>query len=908
MVWTWPEASGNGDTVAGYAAAWQKSGTSTWVETFFPGATSTNWTVVGLEPYTSYQLRVRANSSAFPSFGEASYSSATFTADYPAAPLAPTSRSDLGGFSNVTTLWLEWAPPNSYGLPVVEYEVQFINQTAVSTGTAASYLNSDLTPGATFLARVRARNAPSLLAGGTDPAGWGPWGPYGVFRTAEPQAPERPDAPVRTQLTGGASNVTSIAITWPVPASVGLDISTYLVWVDGSDAPRMVSLNYFQLDGLEEGSNHSFSVAAVNGAGTSPRSAVTHLTTATGRCDAPPLRMGPPSRLFLPSIANTTNIFLQWQADGPCPERIREIQLSIDGATLSLPNEADCRNAYYLTNLAPGTSRTIRARARNEFGSFGEWSDNVTFTTAAAAPSKPGAPPTLLLINLTAVELALPLPAPNGESVEEVEAQWLRQDGAVLGAASFASSHWDASAASARVVLPIDDSNVTTSYRYRARNAIGWGEWSEKLVVGQEVTFEPAAPAQPTLVPSSLAPRSFGISFELPTQSASPLAGATFPVDRVELILQPAGQPVSRPPPPPLSPLAVFFTSLLTSALLCSSSAQLTAIQLHSSDLGTLCATAANGPCAYTLSSLEPNTTYSVSLAAYSEGGPSRSSPSLSVQTPPDVPDPVTNVRVTGVSSSEIDVAWTAPAQDNGGGLDSYVVSACSRGVGGAQSCTDTSVLSPMTSAQVSGLPAGQNFTVTVVAENSLGPSVNASADGLFTTWAVPVTPAMPYLGHDLLGLSNTTTIHVRWDAPFENGRPIEKYTLRVDGNELEYAPPPLSCPCPHLHSALFPHLHLLPSPTPPPPAGQVRWQPRLPAVHIRQPVPRHLAQPLGPSHERNRGQRLGRARSVCHGARRAWPPYEHRREAGRSQHAGHRWPRPLLRGRYRHRLRALVS
>ena len=159
MGWNWNAAIGNGHAVEGYDVELAaQSAPSTWSAAEL--GVQLEWSASGLLPYTSYRIRVRANSSGFPDAGAWSYSAYWYTRDYPAAPDAPTRRADTGGFSNVTSLVLEWPVTNGYGLTILEYEISVTPaasgvETVTSTGTATYAIVSDLSAGSVYVAKVR---------------------------------------------------------------------------------------------------------------------------------------------------------------------------------------------------------------------------------------------------------------------------------------------------------------------------------------------------------------------------------------------------------------------------------------------------------------------------------------------------------------------------------------------------------------------------------------------------------------------------------------------------------------------------------------------------------------------------------------------------------------------------------
>ena len=463
----------------------------------------------------------------------------------------------------------------------------------------------------------------------------------------------------------------------------------------------------------------------------------------------------PPSQVYKPGLVNSTTIIVSWKAKNQvCSQYNRYSYIEVDGEETRLPFLYNCENEFYVTDLLPGSARRFRVRLANQVGSS-NWSDYVNFSTAATEPGKPYDPPVLRSLNLSMVVLALPLPISNGLPIERLEIESLAS-GQVVG-----TDYVDTNSISDEVIaiLPRGTENASVTYRYRAYNSKGWGDFSDPLIAAQTVTFEPAAPARPLLVENSTTPRSFNISFTLPTTSATPLAGQFYPIERMEIQVKPADG------------LMVVY-------------------QLYEADIAASCPASAI-PCSTPISGLKPATTYTIVLAAFSEGGGSTPGPALTVSTPPDVPSPVTDVQVTvegeepGEQSTALHVQWSPSVDSNGGSLGGYRVWVCDVQSG---ACTYNETAASVISTTVAPLEAGRNFTVDVAAFSSVGQSANVTAGKAYTTYSTPLAPGMPYLGDELAGLSNTTTIHARWNVPFSNGLEILRYNLLVDGRFEEQA------------------------------------------------------------------------------------------------------------------------
>ena len=95
-----------------------------------------------------------------------------------------------------------------------------------------------------------------------------------------------------------------------------------------------------------------------------------------------------PAQVYLPGMSNASNLVIRWTARSACSGLIPTVDLEIDGDVLTLPNTYHCPNYYYLSGLAPGTSKTFRVRAQNAIG-FSNWSTYETYRTSTTAPGQP---------------------------------------------------------------------------------------------------------------------------------------------------------------------------------------------------------------------------------------------------------------------------------------------------------------------------------------------------------------------------------------------------------------------------------------------------------------------------------------------------------------------------------------
>ena len=181
--------------------------------------------------------------------------------------------------------------------------------------------------------------------------------------------------------------------------------------------------------------------------------------------------------------------------------------------------------------------------------------------------------------------------------------------------------------------------------------------------------------------------------------------------------------------------------------------------------------------CSFTVtsSSLSPATSYDLQLAALNDlGYTSRFSIPTELTLAPTVPSAVVGLNVTDVTSSTLTLEWSAP-EANGAPILNFTLFTCDDELG---ACVSEGVANTSTSASVSGLLPGFNYTVSIVATNAVGSSASASAPGTFTTLAPPLRGYAPFQAPALEGLDQTTSLHVMWYGPYDNGAPLTGYEL----------------------------------------------------------------------------------------------------------------------------------
>jgi len=190
----------------------------------------------------------------------------------------------------------------------------------------------------------------------------------------------------------------------------------------------------------------------------------------------------------------------------------------------------------------------------------------------------------------------------------------------------------------------------------------------------------------------------------------------------------------------------------------------------------------------YTIS-LPPGSAFSMTVRSVNSVGVSIPSFAFQVSTPASRPNQVVNKDVTNVTQTSLDVRWVEPAS-NGQPITMYQIWTCDVR---SLECKLLQLTGspPVTTVTVGSLASGRNYTVTVESFNLLGSSGNATSSDFYTTFDVPLKPAQPFLAPALAGLPLTTTQHIMWTPPFDNGDPIVGYQLLVDGSTLHYVEAP---------------------------------------------------------------------------------------------------------------------
>jgi hypothetical protein len=164
--------------------------------------------------------------------------------------------------------------------------------------------------------------------------------------------------------------------------------------------------------------------------------------------------------------------------------------------------------------------------------------------------------------------------------------------------------------------------------------------------------------------------------------------------------------------------------------------------------------------------SLSNGVTYTFSVKAVNDAG--TGAPATTTATPKAVLPGVPSGVVGTPGNGEVALTWTAPVDDGGAAVSSYVITPTAGGT--PQTPIDTG--STSTTFVVPGLTNGTVYTFTVAARNGTGPGAASEASAPVTPGAVPGAPTA------VTATGGNASASVRWTAPAGNGRAVTGYVV----------------------------------------------------------------------------------------------------------------------------------
>ena len=729
-----------------------------------PGSrgSTTRYTVSGLKNGTTYRFKIRAKNAigVGPNSKRAS-----------ATPMgAPEVVANLSAEAGDEQVVLSWdTPANTDQIDAWEYGIKEANGASYawhaipdSRGSTTRYTVSGLKNGTTYRFKIRAKNAIGV-------------GPNSKRASATPVAPATvPGLVGSLSATPGDGQV---VLSWDAPSSDGGSAITgyeYQYSPSGSGWTSVSDVNA-TVSGLNNGTEYTFEVRAVNGVGQGPASTAS-ATPATV----------PGTVVNLSAAAGDGQVVLSWDApssDGGSAITGYEYQYSPSGSGWQAVSDVHAT----VSGLNNGTEYTFEIRAVN---SVGKGAASSTSATPVAPATVPGT-----VVNLSAtpgdgqVELGWDVPANDGgsaitgyeyqyspsgsgwQAVSDVHAtvsglnngtEYTFEVRAVnsvgQGPASAASAtpatvpgtvvNLSAAAGDGQVVLSwavpsSDGGSAITGYEYQySPSGSGWTSVSDVnatvsgLNNGTEYTFEVRAV------------NSAGEGAASST-SATPVAPATVP-GVVENLSAEAGDG------------QVVLSWAVPSS---DGGSAITGYEYQYSPSGSGWTSVSDVNA--TVSGLNNGTEYTFEVRAVN--GVGQGPASTASATPATVPGTVVNLSAEA-GDGQVVLSWDAPSSDGGSAITGYEYQ-YSPGGSGWTSVSDVH-------ATVSGLNNGTEYTFEIRAVNSVGKGAASS------TSATPVAPAtVPGTVVNLSATPGDGQVELGWDVPANDGGSA------ITGYEYQYSP-----------------------------------------------------------------------------------------------------------------------
>ena len=536
----------------------------------------------------------------------------------------------------------------------------------------------------------------------------------------------RPGAPTNLQAT--AQDSSTIDLTWVEPEDDGgSPINGYRIeWSpDGSGGWEDVVANTgsdatsYSDEGLDPNTTRHYRVSARNTKGDGPPSNVDDATTLAGR-------PGRPQNLRA-SARDTSQIDLTWRTpddDGGAEITGYRIEWSDDRSgwvDLVVDTESDDTDHIH-TNLRPGTTRYYRVSAINSAGT-----GRPSLVATATTLDVPGAPRGLSATPNGKTQIDLRWSAPSDDGGSPVEGYQV--DASDNGGATWTVLVEDSRGTATTYSHTGLSAGETWHYRVRAINEWGKGAYTDPPASATTDASEPGPPQD--LVAEANGQTQIALDWDPPDDDG----GSRVTGYRIEF----SGN----------------------------GGATWSTLESNTRRTTTL----------YHDQNLDPGTTRHYRVAAINSVGTGDYSNEDSATTAPAVPGPPTGLSAIANGTAQIDLAWSAPADDGGARVTGYRIEVSDNGTSWRDLRSDTN--SDDTDYPHTGLDPGTTRHYRVSAINAAGTGDPSDVAFATTDPTVPDPPTGLAAAAD-----GQTRIRLSWVPPaYDGGAAVTAYRVEVSSD-----------------------------------------------------------------------------------------------------------------------------
>ncbi|SEC23115.1 Fibronectin type III domain-containing protein [Microbacterium hydrocarbonoxydans] len=273
--------------------------------------------------------------------------------------------------------------------------------------------------------------------------------------------PDAPGAPVVTSVQDR-----TVVLSYSAPSNNGAEITKYTVKsVNGNAYSKECQSTTCTLDGLTNNVKYTFQVTATNRVGEGKPSAA----SGEARPDARPDTPNPPTLKF-----GDKSLTVNWTTPTTPGSPVQSYTLEISPAPPSgVAQKEVTGNSIVWEGLENGSNYQVRVQAHNLAPEPSSWSNWSASEIPAGPPMAPGAPTTTELApvgNQAQMQVNWQPPNSNGDAIASYTLEVYE------GSSLVRTMTPGAGATSQAVTVPTSETPYT--YRIRAQNKAGWGEWS----------------------------------------------------------------------------------------------------------------------------------------------------------------------------------------------------------------------------------------------------------------------------------------------------------------------------------------------------------------------------------------------------------------------------------------------